>query len=102
MIPNHPNETRRRGFEMATRQSVDHFLEQCEGALHFAEFEFNEASRQEHYDDEHFQNSQRYIEEALTDMERLYASSNDQQREMLSRMKQQLNQLRNEMILLRH
>ena len=35
-------------------------------------------------------------------MEQLYASSNAQQRDMLSRMQQQLNQLKNEMILLRH
>jgi hypothetical protein len=87
---------------MATRQSVDHFLEQSEGALRFADFEYNLASRQEHYDDETFQNSQLYVDEALTELDKLYRSANGQQRDMLFRMQQQLNEMKNEMILLRH
>ena len=87
---------------MATRQSVDHFLEQTEGALRFAEFEYNEASRQAHVEDERFQNAQAYLEEALTDLDALYRSANDQQREMLDRRRQQVNELRNEMTILRN
>ncbi|WP_110927308.1 DUF2524 family protein [Bacillus massiliglaciei] len=87
---------------MATRESLDQFLEVTEGTLRFAQFEYTEASRQEHYEDESYRNAQSYIEESLTDLERLYNSANDQQREMLDRKRRQLNQLKNEMIFLQH
>lgn len=87
---------------MATRQSVGQLLEQCEGALRFADFEYSEASRLGHYSDEEFQKSQLYIEEALTNVDKMYGSADAQQRDMLQRMEQQLNEIKNDMILLRH
>ena len=87
---------------MATRQSVGQLLEQCEGALRFADYEYNEASRLGHYSDEEFQKSQLYIEEALTNLDKMFGSADAQQRDMLQRMQQQLNDIKNDMILLRH
>jgi tRNA C32,U32 (ribose-2'-O)-methylase TrmJ len=87
---------------MGTRQSIDHFLEQCDGALRFADFEYTEASRQEHWDDESFQNSQSYLEEVLRQMDPIYASGNREQKERLQRMKTQLDLMKHEMVTLRH
>lgn len=87
---------------MGTRQSIDHFLEQCEGALRFADFEYTEASRQEHWDDETYQSAQAYLEEAMRQMEPIYASANPEQKERLQRMKGQLDLMRHDMITLRH
>lgn len=87
---------------MGTRQSIDHFLEQCEGALRFADFEYVEASKQEHWDDESYQNAQLYLEEILNEMEPIYASANREQKERLQRMKAQLDLMKHDMIVLRH
>lgn len=87
---------------MGTRQSIDHFLEQCEGALFFADFEYTEASKQEHWDDESFQKAQFYLEEANTLMDPIYASANPEQKERLQRMKAQIDLMRHNMVLLRH
>jgi hypothetical protein len=87
---------------MGTRQSMDHFLEQCEGALRFADFEYTEASRQEHWDDESFQKAQSYLEEAMRDMDPIYKSGNPAQKEELQRTKAQLDLMKHNMITLRH
>lgn len=87
---------------MGTRQSIDHFLEQCEGALRFADFEYVEASKQEHWDDESYQNAQLYLEEILNEMEPIYASANREQKERLQRMKAHLDLMKHDMIVLRH
>ena len=63
-------------IRMGTRQSMDHFLEQCEGALRFADFEYTQASKQEHWDDLNFQKAQSYLEEVLREMDPIYASAN--------------------------
>lgn len=87
---------------MGTRQSMDHFLEKCEGALRFADFEYNQASKQEHWDDLNFQKAQSYLEEVLREMDPIYASANGAQKEELQRTKAQLDLMKHEMITLRH
>lgn len=87
---------------MGTRQAIDHFLEQCDGALRFADFEYMEASRQEHWDDESYQKSQAYLEETIREMDPIYASANGEQKERLQRMKAQLDLMKHEMVTLRH
>ncbi len=87
---------------MGTRQSMDHFLEQCNGALRFADFEYTEASKQEHWDDENFQKAQSYLEEALREMDPIYKSANGEQKEQLQRVKAQLDLMKHDMITLRH
>ena len=87
---------------MGTRQSMDHFLEQCEGALRFADFEYTRASKQEHWDDESFQKAQVYLEEVLREMDPIYKSANDSQKEELQRTKAQLDLMKHDMITLRH
>ena len=87
---------------MGTRQTMDHFLEQCEGALRFADFEYTRASKQEHYHDEDFQKAQAYLEEVLREMDPIYKSANSSQKEELQRTKAQLDLMKHDMITLRH
>jgi hypothetical protein len=87
---------------MATRQSVDQLLQQCEDAIRIAQEQYKSASMQQHYNDGDFTNALQYIEEAYNDLSKLANSANDQQREQLHRMRLQLQQVQNHMILLDH
>ncbi|WP_096156855.1 MULTISPECIES: YtzC family protein [Bacillus] len=87
---------------MATRQSVDHFMQQCEDSIKYAEDQFTSAQAQEHYNDSEYLNAQEKLEETYNDLMHLSMSCNAQQREQLNRMRIQLQQLQNEMTLLRH
>ena len=87
---------------MATRQSVEQCLHNCEEALQLAQEQYTQASKQEHYNDDHYIQSQQLLETAYSELEHLAQSSNDQQRAQLNRMKIQIEQMQHEMILLRH
>jgi hypothetical protein len=87
---------------MATRQSVDEFLQRCEDVIRYAKEQYTEAQKQEHYNDTEYTKAQQMIEEANNELAHLALSCNAQQREQLHRMRLQLQQLQNEMILLDH
>jgi len=87
---------------MATRQSVEQFLERCEDAIQYAREQYTEAQRQEHNNDEEYVKAQQRLEEAYNELEHLALSCNAEQRERLHRMRLQIQQLQNEMILLDH
>ncbi|MGG3736474.1 YtzC family protein [Aeribacillus pallidus] len=87
---------------MATRQSIEEFLERCEEVLESAKEQYIEGSKQEHYYDEQFQQALQQLEEAYNDLMHLSQSANAQQKEQLHRMRLQLQQLQNDMILLDH
>ncbi|MBA2871810.1 polyhydroxyalkanoate synthesis regulator phasin [Anoxybacillus calidus] len=87
---------------MATRQSVDEFLQRCEDVIRYAKEQYTEAQKQEHYNDTEYTKAQQMIEEANNELAHLALSCNAQQREQLHRMRLQLQQLQNEMVLLDH
>ena len=87
---------------MATRQSIGNCLENCAEALELAREQYKEASKQEHYNEEHYTESQALLQTAYNELEQLAQSSNDQQREALNRMKIQIEQMQHDMIVLRH
>lgn len=87
---------------MATRESVEQFIEQCEGTLKNAEMQYNEAQKFEHYNDTEFTMAQKQMEATYNDLMHLSYSCNAQQREQLNRLRLQIQQLQNEMTLLRH
>lgn len=87
---------------MATRQSVDEFLQHCEDVIRFAKEQYNEAQRQAHDNAIEYMNAQQMLEQAVNDLAHLALSCNAQQREQLHRMRLQLEQLQNDMILLDH
>lgn len=87
---------------MATRDSVSVCLQHCEEALQLAQFQYDEAAKQEHYNIEHFTQSQQLLETAYSELEHLSRSANEQQRDLLNRMKAQVEQMQHNMITLRH
>ncbi|WP_100330648.1 DUF2524 family protein [Bacillus xiapuensis] len=87
---------------MATRQSVEECLQLCGDALELAKEQYRGASAQEHDNDFAFNQSQLKVEQALKDLEKMTQSANAQQREQLHRMRLQLQQQQNQMILLDH
>ena len=87
---------------MATRESVEQFMQQCEDSIKYAEDQFTTAQAQEHYNDSEYLKAQEQLEETYNDLMHLSMSCNAQQREQLNRMRIQLQQLQNEMTLLRH
>ncbi|MGM9925122.1 MAG: YtzC family protein [Bacillus sp. (in: firmicutes)] len=87
---------------MATRQSVDDCLLQCDEALDIAQQQYDEASKQEHYNDDQYTESQQLLQLAANELQQMAHSCNDQQREQLNRMKIQIEQMQHDMITLRH
>jgi len=87
---------------MATRQSIGMCIQQCENALNYAQDQYQDGSRQEHYEDETYVQSQATLQEAMNDLEKLLGSANDQQREQLYRMRMQLQQMQYNMVRLNH
>lgn len=87
---------------MATRQSVEDCMERCQQALSYANEQYLEGMRQEHYHDKEYAKAQQKLQDALSEVEKLGLSANDQQREQLYRMRLQLQDLQNDMILLDH
>ncbi|MEK5441455.1 MULTISPECIES: YtzC family protein [unclassified Fredinandcohnia] len=84
---------------MATRQSVDAFLQRCEDSIRNAQEQITTARRQEHYNTTEYTDAQMQLEEATNELAKLAQSCNDQQREQLHRMRLQLQQLQNDMTL---
>lgn len=87
---------------MATRQSVDELLQQCEDAIRYANEQYKESAKQEHYNDDDYTKAMQGLEDAYNDLAHLALSANSQQREQLHRMRLQLQQLQNNMILNDH
>ncbi|MFY4774491.1 YtzC family protein [Metabacillus sp. RGM 3146] len=87
---------------MATRQSVSDHLKMCSETLQYAEEQFKSGCMQEHYNDTEYTKAQTMLEDAVNDINKLSLSSNEQQREELYRMRLQLQELQNNMILQSH
>ncbi|QFT90280.1 hypothetical protein FIU87_16570 [Bacillus sp. THAF10] len=86
---------------MATRDSVEQFIQQCEDTLRTAHAQYREAQQLEHYNGTEFTQAQEQIEATYNDLMHLSQSCNAQQREQLNRMRLQLQSLQNDMTLLR-
>ncbi|KUP05425.1 hypothetical protein Q73_11410 [Bacillus coahuilensis m2-6] len=87
---------------MATRQSVEECLQQCEDAIRYAQQQYEAGSKQEHYHDQEYSDSMQMLETSVNSLLHLVDSANHQQREQLHRMRLQVEHLQNEMILLNH
>ncbi|MDR4889311.1 YtzC family protein [Fredinandcohnia sp. QZ13] len=84
---------------MATRQSVEAFLQRCEDSLRNAQEQINTARRQEAYNATEYTYAQMQLEDVTNELAKLAQSCNEQQREQLHRMRLQLQQLQNDMTL---
>ena len=72
---------------LTTRESMDHFIRQCEETLRFAEEQLEERQRQEHYNDEEFTQALQLLENQYNELAKMSLFANDQQREQLHRMR---------------
>ncbi|PLT29248.1 YtzC family protein [Peribacillus deserti] len=87
---------------MATHESVENFLKQCEETLSAAHEQFQDGSLQEHYNDDVYTHAQARVEMTVNELERLKRSADGQQRYQLDRMRLRLQDIQNDMILLDH
>lgn len=84
---------------MATRDSVESLLQQCEDALRYAREEFRESSQQQQFNNDDYTNALQELEQAYNDIASMALSANAQQRDQLHRMRLQLQEMQNKMIL---
>ena len=85
---------------MATRDSMNELKQQCEDVLRFANEQYQESSLQEQYNDDNYIQALQRLESAYNDIATMAHSANGQQREELHRMRLQIQQVQNNMILL--
>jgi len=84
---------------MATRDSMDDLMQQVEDTVRFAQEQYKQSSLQEHYNDDDYTKALQQLEDTYQDIAKMAISANSQQREQLHRMRLQLQQLQNTMIL---
>ncbi|MDP4162077.1 MAG: YtzC family protein [Bacillota bacterium] len=87
---------------MATRQSMEEFLQKCEDTIRYAQEQFKQSSLQEQYNNENYTSALQGLESTYNELCDLAHSANAQQREQLHRMRLQLQQVQNNMILEGH
>ncbi|WP_338472021.1 YtzC family protein [Niallia sp. XMNu-256] len=87
---------------MATRDSMNELKQQCEDVLRFANDQYQESSLQQQYNDDNYIQSLQQLEKAYNDIAIMAHSANGQQREELHRLRLQIQQAQNKMILLQH
>ncbi|MDF2788558.1 small-conductance mechanosensitive channel [Bacillus niacini] len=84
---------------MATRASMDALIQQCEDVIRYAQDQLKESSLQEHYNNDDYTNALQQLEQTYQDIAKMAHSANGQQRDQLHRMRLQIQQLQNNMIL---
>ncbi|WP_419955863.1 YtzC family protein [Neobacillus niacini] len=84
---------------MATRASMDALMQQCEDVIRNAQDQFKESSLQEHYNNDAYTQALQQLEQTYQDIAKMAHSANGQQRDQLHRMRLQIQQLQNNMIL---
>ncbi|MDN3018159.1 YtzC family protein [Paenibacillus sp. BSR1-1] len=87
---------------MATRESMETLMQQCEDAIRYAQDQYKDSSLQEHYNNDDYTKALQTLEETYQDIAKMAHSANSQQREQLHRMRLQIQQLQNNMILQGH
>jgi phage shock protein A len=84
---------------MATRDSMENLLQQCEDAIRSAQEQYEESSLQQQYNNGGYAEALQQLEQSYHDVCKMAHSANSQQRDQLHRMRLQLQQLQNKMIL---
>jgi len=84
---------------MATRESMESLMQQCEDAIRYAQNQYKESSLQEHYNNDDYTKALQSLEETYQDIAKMAQFANSQQREQLHRMRLQLQQIQNTMVL---
>jgi hypothetical protein len=90
------------GFDMATRDSMDNLMQQVEDTIRYAEDQYKNSSLQEHYNDDDYTSALQQLEQTYQDIAKMAHSANSQQRDQLHRMRLQIQQIQNSMIIETH
>jgi hypothetical protein len=90
------------GTWMATRDSMENLLQQCEDTIRYAQDQFKESNLQENYNNDDYTKALQELEETYLNITKMAQSANSQQRDQLHRMRLQLQQFQNTMILEEH
>ncbi|WP_062354841.1 YtzC family protein [Bacillus kwashiorkori] len=85
---------------MTTRDSLEQFINKCEETLEVARQEYTDGSRQGYYFDDEYSQAQQLLEDRFNELMAMYHSANAVQRERLDRMRLQIQQLQNQMIII--
>lgn len=85
---------------MATRESMENLIQQYENAIRYAEDQYKQSSLQEQYNNDNYTQALQGLEETYGDIAKMAQFANSQQREQLHRMRLQLQQLQNSLILI--
>ncbi|MCM3767107.1 YtzC family protein [Neobacillus niacini] len=84
---------------MATRASMETLTQQVEDTIRFAEEQYKQSSLQEHYNEDDYIQALQKLETMYQDICTMAHSANGPQREQLHRMRLQVQQLQNSLIL---
>ncbi|MBL4951899.1 YtzC family protein [Neobacillus sp. YIM B02564] len=84
---------------MATRVSMSNLTQQVEDTIRFAEEQYKQSSLQEQYNDDNYYQALQRLEQTYQDIATMAHSANGPQREQLHRMRLQIQQMQNSMIL---
>lgn len=84
---------------MATRDSMDNLMQQCEETIRYAEEQYRNSSLQQHYNNDEYTQALQRLEDSYQDIAKMAQFANSQQREQLHRMRLQLQQVQNTLIL---
>ncbi|RSK28245.1 DUF2524 family protein [Bacillus sp. HMF5848] len=87
---------------MTTRDAMEGFLQQSEDTIRFAKKQLQGVQKQGHGNDQEFHSAVEQVEQQVQQLNALALSSNSDQRQTLDRMRLQLQQLQNDMILEKH
>jgi hypothetical protein len=81
---------------------MDQLIQQVEDTIRNAEEQYKQSSLQEQYNDDGYTTALQQLEQTYQDICKMAHSANSQQREQLHRMRLQIQQVQNSMILEAH
>ncbi|RXJ04000.1 DUF2524 family protein [Anaerobacillus alkaliphilus] len=84
---------------MGTHDQIRQQLQQVDEILQFAESQLNSAKQVQGGDELKYDEAQQQLEQVNMQIERLLSSATPEQRDELTRARQQVNQMQNKMIL---
>ena len=86
---------------MATHKSMDECLGRCADAIEYAQQQYEESAKQEHYNTEGYTDALMRLEDSYNELTVMKNSANDQQRDELDRMKIRVQDIQHAMVIRR-
>ncbi|WP_462411256.1 YtzC family protein [Neobacillus sp. Marseille-QA0830] len=84
---------------MATRESMDALRQEVENSIRYAEEQYKQSSLQQQYNNDDYTQALQQLEATYQDIAKIAHSASAEQRDQLHRMRLQVQQLQNNLIL---